>query len=1368
MKTTGTEKVGALIAQRYRVEQIVGRGGMAVVYRVLDARSQRHVALKRCFARDPAQLSRLGLRLEHEYHTLAQLAHPHIIEVYDYGVDGEVPYYTMELLAGGDLTSTERLPWEKTCLVMHDVASALAMLHSRGLLHRDVSVRNVQWTSDGRAKLIDFGTMMSMGVARDVVGTPPFMAPEVMQLQALDGRADLFALGALSYRLLTGRHAFPARHFTELRDVWRSRPATPASLVSDVPAELSNLVMRALTLDRGGRMSTAAEIMEQLRAIAPSVREDGAEISRAYLTSPTLVGREATLLAIRRHILSLVRGDGGLLTIRGVPGSGRSRMLDACALEGKLLGLAVIRADARDAANGEWGVARAIGEQLLAQFPKLAEEAARLSRNVLGQVFSELRSDDDAGMVTSSLPERSLILRELRDWLLAITKTQRMLVLVDDVERADDASLALLTAIAHKAERHALLLILTAVNDPARPLPTALQMLATSNNNLELGELSAPQTEKLVRSVFGDAANVQLCAARIHGLSHGNPRTTLELAQHLVDTRRARYEAGSWVLPDVLDEGDLPSSLSASLLARLTALSPCARELADALALADEDALSMQSFPALTGQRDAKQVFRAVDELVAARIMVGDGTRCAFAQRGFISVLQENMDAERRETLHTRIASLLASTDDVFRRAHHLLAAHLDRDALELLGRLDLSSQIPPAQLLVTAIERVEALDMPARVLHRLRMSLLISAPYAMQQSSFGRVLPIVLAQLELDSGLSRYLTLGHLPPNERLMQAMTQAQQAYQQTPEHERVHTVIDAIRELARMSGAITSMALPAFDLALLESMPDLAPLFPLAPSLAVVGQFVEASKAWMRGRYLRARELMLGVLARLAEPDRAGFDDAQHERMRLGMHWMLGLWEAGYGVASAEQHAKELERSRELRVNAWRVRALLQLAIGDMDEANKCLRRSELLQLQEGLRERYVSATTGMELLMRSRLGDLLGVKSQLPRLARLAEQYPGWRPVELLGRCRYSELQGDLQGALELCERGLREALPAAHPFFAALAASQVSLLSQLGREPEAVMLGRHYLKLCDEQELSPLELSIAVAEVLARMGEHVEAAQALEPRLRDVEQFGCGGFTAGKAYEMRARIALAARDRAAFEHHIECCAREYEKAHNPALASRVEALLEQAREHDVTLPRAAQILGSLRPQPQANEVDTLHSRIQECVDKSDRGRCALTLLLQNAASSMGYLYALQHDRKLELIAALPDAPLDSGIVGWVHAQAEHWLREADRTQTQHELETLTEHETQSQTGELTESVTATGGLADNEDPMQRYHDVDGHALETLMLVDGEVLAAVLVVECIHRQRVYVKPRISAVIARELLAHGDAMGWRAQA
>ena len=117
---------------------------MAAVYRVTDTRTGKKLALKRSWARTTRKEVRRRAFLEREYQTLAHLSHPCIIEVYDYGIDEDGPYYTMELLDGSDLDKTGQLPWREACALLRDVASSLAILHWRGLLHRDVSAGNVQ------------------------------------------------------------------------------------------------------------------------------------------------------------------------------------------------------------------------------------------------------------------------------------------------------------------------------------------------------------------------------------------------------------------------------------------------------------------------------------------------------------------------------------------------------------------------------------------------------------------------------------------------------------------------------------------------------------------------------------------------------------------------------------------------------------------------------------------------------------------------------------------------------------------------------------------------------------------------------------------------------------------------------------------------------------------------------------------------------------------------------------------------------------------------------------------------------------------------------------------------------------------------
>src|SRR6185503_18206685 len=301
------------IAGRYAVESTLGEGGMGAVLQVRDLRDGRRIALKRLRAKHGAAL----LLFQREYFTLAELAHPRIIEVYDYGIDEDGAYYTMELLDGADLREKKRLGWEQVCRLVCDVASSLAILHSRGLLHRDVSPRNIRCTADGRAKLIDFGAMAPMGITTEFVGTPPCVPPEALHLQPLDGRADLYALGIVTYWMLSGRYPYPARSMVELPELWLKEARPLGSIAPDVPEPLANLVMQLISLEPDGRPRTAGEVVERLSALSGLKLDEQAGAAGAYLTTPRLVGRADFVAATRPHIESLRQGRGTTLVIEG-------------------------------------------------------------------------------------------------------------------------------------------------------------------------------------------------------------------------------------------------------------------------------------------------------------------------------------------------------------------------------------------------------------------------------------------------------------------------------------------------------------------------------------------------------------------------------------------------------------------------------------------------------------------------------------------------------------------------------------------------------------------------------------------------------------------------------------------------------------------------------------------------------------------------------------------------------------------------------------------------------------------------------------------------------------------------------------------
>jgi tetratricopeptide (TPR) repeat protein len=1363
-----SESPAAVIGGRFAVEEALGRGGMAAVYRVRDLKTGKRFALKRSRPGDRAKAARQRAMLEREFHTLAQLRHPRIIEVYDYGVDEHGPYYTMELLDGADLDQAGRLPWREACALLRDIASSLAIVHSRGLLHRDVSSRNVRRTADGSAKLIDFGAMVSMGVSNDVVGTAPFMAPEVLQMQALDARADLFSLGALGYYLLTGRHAFPARRTADLRDAWRSRPIAPARVIPEIPAALSALVLQLLALDRGVRPQTAAEVMERLCQIADLPKEELPEIVRGYLSTPTLIGRHGTLLAIRSRILALVRNEGGVVVLEGVPGSGRSRMIDACVFEGKLLSATVVRAGAGDA-DEPWGVARSLSSQLFGLLPHDCLEATRLSAGVLGHVIEELRGDESHSS-TVRFPERSLILRELRDFVLALAHTQRLLIVVDDADRIDEASAAWLAALAGKAENEKLLIVVAMEVGQAPNESPALHLIRSLGHRVPLPALDSEQTEALMRSMFGDVPNLGLVAGRIHSLAHGNPRAIMELAQHLVDRGVARYESGSWLLPAQLGAADLPATLAESLKRRVDAVAPDARDLAEALSVAESVPLAVTDYRALTSHRDQTRLFRALEQLVSARILIAGVDRYRFSQRGFATVLLDSMGAPRKAALHGRVADLLAATGgDVLERAHHLMSAGREQEAVHLLCSLDLQARQPRLALLEQAAAYAARTgQFSARVLQRLRTAVLTKAAVVMNLGSFRRHLPRVIEQLERDSGLALYRELSDLPASERLGQALSRQQQRYDSAPHNEQVYSVVDAIRELARVVSATCGIAAAVFDLDLLDELPSLAPLLPLSPGLRVIEQVKAGTQHWLSGRTQLAGRIYEESLARITQPDHAGLDDVQFERMQLSLQYILALLEAGAALEHAEVRAEFLESRRSMRVNAWRVRSLLQLNRGDAAASLKSARRAELLQLQDDAENHYLGTSAAYQLSAAMNAADLLAVKSATDLVATLAEQYPGWRPMSIFGQSCYRYLRGDLQGALDVLRTGFEISQPGCEVAWGLLATHHVRLLRELGRIEEALAHAQKYVEIIQAEELSTAQGFAAseAALTLAAAGRQAEALAMMDPLIAHVESMGSRGLVLGLFYEARARIAIAMADREAFERYSQLCAREYQIGKNPAVLAKLARLMEHARQEGLAsglAPLESAWPTTFEPASEEDE-DTIVSRMLECVDACDRARCALSMLLQSTDGYLGYLYGVNEGGLIPL-ASIPetdgDPQLEGWLARWLHAERELAAHAAVVSTAAVDVASLALDVPTTEAGP-TESETADARYSS---PM-RYVDPEGRELHPVMLVHtagGQRKVAALLALNADRARRRPPAALLQQIARQLLAHKDVQG-----
>jgi serine/threonine-protein kinase len=270
---------------KYEIIDVLGRGGMGVVYRGIDKQIGREVAIKTLtqgFAGDDNMLA----RFYEEGRRTGRLNHPNIVIVYDLGDDNGTPYIVMERVAGEPLDklirSDSQLSMADRLGVLKEVCDALGYAHRNNVIHRDVKPANIFVQPDGTAKLLDFGIARlekregDQGLTRtgNLIGTVPYMAPERLRNENIDGRSDIFAAGVVLFQLVAGQLPFTGADNVLMNKILNDPAPRLSSIRQDLPASLELIVDRALAKSLDDRYSTAEEMAADLSAVIVELRQE--------------------------------------------------------------------------------------------------------------------------------------------------------------------------------------------------------------------------------------------------------------------------------------------------------------------------------------------------------------------------------------------------------------------------------------------------------------------------------------------------------------------------------------------------------------------------------------------------------------------------------------------------------------------------------------------------------------------------------------------------------------------------------------------------------------------------------------------------------------------------------------------------------------------------------------------------------------------------------------------------------------------------------------------------------------------------------------------------------------------------------------
>ncbi len=679
-------QTGSLVAQRYRLEEQLGEGGMGVVFKAYDTALDRSVAIK---ALSPHLLGNEGLRrLLREAQSAAKLTHPNIVAIHDVIDHGDTRLIVMEYVPGRTLRQLVPLPYAEAVEIVSQVCLALEYAHAHGIVHRDIKPENIIIANSGTAKVMDFGLARSEGRSRMtqtgmIVGSVAYMAPEQALSGTVDGRSDLYSLGAVLYEAITGKQPFEADDPIAVISMHVNvPPVSPRFFRAEIPGVLESIILRLLAKDPTERYGSAEELARVFKsALVAGESPDGVAPTAETRPTPTslfemmtqgrLIDREEEVAALKRALESMLSAKGQVVFVAGEPGIGKTRLAEELLVYARLRGaLALVGHCYEQEVNVPYlpfaeslrAAVRGIpGDRLAALVGPYASELVKLVPE-LSQRIPELHTTPPL----EPDQERMRLYDNVVGFLAGLARAQPLVLMLDDLHWADAATLQLLRHLARSIRAERLLILGTYRDvevDRTHPLSSAL---------------SEMNRERLYRRVLVRGLAPQFVAAMIQSIiqapqpvsdelrdliyqeTEGNPFFVEEVLKHLVETGALYLEAGRWERKPI-EEIDIPQSVREVIGRRLERVS--------------ESSQRVLGLAAVIGRRFRFEVLQALAELQEAELLdaleeatraqlIREESRVGGVEYDFVhalirEVLYERLSVRRRMSFHQKVGETL-------------------------------------------------------------------------------------------------------------------------------------------------------------------------------------------------------------------------------------------------------------------------------------------------------------------------------------------------------------------------------------------------------------------------------------------------------------------------------------------------------------------------------------------------------------------------------------------------------------------------------------------------------------------------------------------------------------------------------------